>query len=51
MLDDIPTWAWIIILMQGWTLVTVFRVWKTLDSNYERIMRQLRPDVYREMED
>ena len=51
MLENIPTWAWIMLLMQGFTLVTVFRVGKALDSNYERIMRQLRPDVFRETEE
>ena len=50
MFEDIPTWAWVMISIQVVTLLTIFRVGKALDSNYENIMRQLRPDVYEDVE-
>jgi len=48
MIEGIPTWAWVLFIIQVFTLYNVLRVGKALDSNYERIMRQLRPDVYEE---
>ncbi len=48
MIEGIPTWAWDLLIIQVFTLYNVLRVGKALDSNYERIMRQLRPDVYEE---
>ena len=46
MLEGIPTWALVLFITQVFTLYKVFRVGRALDSRYELIMRQLRPDVY-----
>ncbi len=51
MLEDIPNWAWVLLVAQGITLYWVEWVGKATDKNYERIMRQLRPDVYQEAEE
>ena len=48
MFDNIPEWAWMMIIMQGLALYWIERVGKAGDQNYRRIMKQLRPDAFRD---
>lgn len=48
MFEDIPNWGWALLVAQGITMYWVDRVGKAGDHNYMRIMKQLRPDAFRE---
>ena len=47
MFDGIPNWGWAILIAQMITLYNVTRLEKRMHSQYTFIMKQLRPDAFK----